>query len=114
MVLYFPVGCIMTIFERIKTLRKEKGLTQTELAQAIGYKDKSVISHIERGEQNLYQDKIKAIADALEVSPGYLINGYDDNDEQLNLLVDLYKSLNNDNKKKLLELAQLYANSNNQ
>lgn len=104
----------MTIFERIKTLRKEKGLTQTELAKAIGYKDKSVISHIERGEQNLYQDRIKAIADALDVSPGYLINGYEDKDEQLKTLIDLYNSLNNENKGKLLELARLYANSNNQ
>lgn len=72
----------MTIFERIKTLRKEKGLTQTQLAIAIGYKDKSVISHIEKGEQNLYQDRIQAIAKALDVTPGYLINGYDDIEEK--------------------------------
>lgn len=112
MVLYFVVGCIMTIFERIKTLRKEKGLTQTDLAKAIGYKDKSVISHIERGEQNLYQDKIKAIADALGVSPGYLINGYDEKDEKLNKLVDIYNQLSDENKNKLIELAELYNKSN--
>lgn len=101
----------MTIFERIKKLRKEKGLTQTELAIAIGYKDKSVISHIEKGEQNLYQDKIKAIADALEVSPGYLINGYEENDELLHKLVDIYTQLSDENKHKLVELAELYNQS---
>ncbi len=102
----------MTIFERIKKLRKEKGLTQTDLAKAIGYKDKSVISHIERGEQNLYQDKIQAIADALDVSPGYLINGIEEKDEKLNKLIELFNQLSDENKNKLIELAELYNKSN--
>ena len=39
----------MNTGERIKNLRKEKGLTQTELAHKIGYKDKTALSKIERG-----------------------------------------------------------------
>jgi len=43
---------------KIKELRKERNLTQTDLAKSLGYSDKSVISHIERGDADMTYEKI--------------------------------------------------------
>ena len=62
---------------RIKHRREELGMTQEDLAAALGYKSKSSINKIELGVQNLRQSKIKAIADALSTTPSYIM-GWDD------------------------------------
>lgn len=98
----------------LKELRINKGLTQEELAKELNV-GQSTIAMWERGERvpkniEMYED----IADFFNVNLNSLTGKSNNNDdEQLKLLVELYKSLNDDNKKKLLELAQLYANSNN-
>ena len=66
----------MTIGLRIKELRELKGMSQEELAMKLGYKSRSSINKIELGERNLTQAKIKAIADALDTTPGYIM-GWD-------------------------------------
>ena len=43
---------------KIKELRKERNLTQTDLAKSLGYSDKSVISHIEKGDADMTYEKI--------------------------------------------------------
>ena len=97
----------------LKNLRMDKGLTQGELAKELNVAQ-STIAMWERGERvpkniEMYED----IADFFNVNLTTL-TGKNNNDEQLKLLEELFESLNDDNKKKLLELAQLYANSNNQ
>lgn len=67
----------MEIGERIKQRREELGMTQDELARAIGYKWRSSINKIELNSQNLPQKKIIAIAKALKVTPSYLM-GWED------------------------------------
>ena len=52
------------IGSKIKELRKERNLTQTDLAKSLGYSDKSVISHIEKGD-----------ADLSRRAPKYLMQG---------------------------------------
>lgn len=47
-----------TIGPKIKTFRKEQGITQSELAEALGYSHKSVITHIEKGESEMSYEKI--------------------------------------------------------
>lgn len=47
-----------TIGPRIKAFRKGRGLTQSELALALGYSHKSVIAHIEKGESEMSYEKI--------------------------------------------------------
>ena len=46
------------IGSKIKELRKERNLTQTDLAKSLGYSDKSVISHIEKGDADMTYEKI--------------------------------------------------------
>ena len=53
----------------IKRYRKQKGLTQTELAEAMGYKDKTSISKIERGIATITVEQSKQIAKVLGFSP---------------------------------------------
>ena len=70
----------MNIGERIKIRREQLNISQDELAKKIGYKSRSSINKIEMGHYNLTQSKIKAIADALETTPGYIM-GWDEMDE---------------------------------
>ena len=57
----------MTIGEKIKLFREEKGLSQAELAHAAGYDSRSSIAKIEKGVSEPSQKALKRIADALEV-----------------------------------------------
>jgi len=59
--------------ERVRKLRIEKGLSQEALADLAGI-ERSYMGHIERGDQNITLIKIFQIAEALEMSPGYLID----------------------------------------
>ena len=47
-----------TIGPRIKAFRKERGITQAELAKSLGYSHKSVITHIEKGESEMSYEKM--------------------------------------------------------
>lgn len=61
------------IYERIRTRRLELGLTIEELAQKMGYRDKSSISKIENGKSDIPQSKVIAFAKALNTTTAYLI-----------------------------------------
>jgi transcriptional regulator with XRE-family HTH domain len=50
-----------------RKLREEKGITQEELAKALGYKNNSYISRIERGDFLPARDKLKKMAKILKV-----------------------------------------------
>ena len=65
----------------IAAARKRAGITQEELASRVGYKTKSAINKIELGIRDLPQKKIAAFADALGVTPGYLM-GWDETPAQ--------------------------------
>ena len=67
----------MTIGQRIKIRREQLGLSQAELAHRIGYQSRSSINKIELDQYSLRQSKIKAIADALDTSPAYIM-GWED------------------------------------
>ncbi len=67
----------MTIGQRVKARRVQLGMTQLELAQKLGYGSKATIARIEADSRNLKQSKIKAIADALDTTPSYIM-GWDD------------------------------------
>lgn len=59
------------IGEAIRKLREEKGMTQTELAKAIGYESRAAISYLESGKRIASVDCIGKLSEALGVSPLY-------------------------------------------
>ncbi len=63
------------IAERIKQARLDKGMTQDELAKALGLKSRSSINKIEKDTYELGLDRIKKIAKVLDVDPDYLVFG---------------------------------------
>lgn len=69
----------MELYKRIKKRREELGMSQDELAQKLGYKSRSTIAKIEKGENDITQSKIAAFAQALQTTPGNLM-GLDSED----------------------------------
>lgn len=67
-----PAGAMATFGERLARLRKDAGITQTELARRIGG-SQSAISQIEKGERKPSYDTIQQLAGALGVTPAYLL-----------------------------------------
>lgn len=65
------------LFKRIRARRKELKMSQEELAAAIGYTDRSVISRLEKGEIDLPQSKISMFAKALDTTPEWLMGWTD-------------------------------------
>lgn len=71
-----------TLCKNIKNRRIELGLSQSELADRVGYSDKSMISKVERGVVDLSQSKILSFATALECTPAFLV-GWEQPDSPL-------------------------------
>ena len=65
----------MEIGEKIKLLREAQKLSQRELADRVGYKDRSSIAKVEAGLVDLSRTKIEAFARALNVSFVSLMGG---------------------------------------
>lgn len=76
----------MTLYERIRKLRVEAGMTQDDLAKAMGYKDRSMITKIESGKVDISQKKVVEFAKVLNTTPAYLM-GWNEGSKisQLNL-----------------------------
>ena len=68
----------MQLYKRIRDRRVEKGYSQSELAQMLGYKDRSTIAKIESGKNDLNQSKIEAFAQALNTTAAYLMGWTND------------------------------------
>ena len=66
------------IGKRIKEKRESLGMTQEELAQRLGYKNKSSIAKIETGTNDIVQSKVVEFADVLDTTVAYLM-GWDNN-----------------------------------
>lgn len=79
----------MNIYTRIKKLREAKGMTQEQLAEKTGYKTRSAINKIEAGLRDINQSQIVSFANALNVSPAYLMGwekDSNDNSKNQNIL----------------------------
>jgi len=57
----------MSFGQKLRQLRKQKGLTQQQLAERLGYKTNSYISDVESGHFIPSREKLKKIAKALGV-----------------------------------------------
>jgi transcriptional regulator with XRE-family HTH domain len=64
---------MLELYKRIRLKREELNLSQDELARKLGYKSRSSINKIEKGENDIPQSKIVAFAEALKTTPEYLM-----------------------------------------
>lgn len=69
------------IGKRIKERRESLKMTQEELAQKLGYKNKSTIGKIETGVNDIVQSKVPEFANALNTSVAYLMGWINSGDE---------------------------------
>lgn len=77
------------IADRIRMMREQRGMTQQDLADAIGLKSRSSINKIEKNTYEIGLDKIKKIAKALNCDPDYLVFGNEeDKKAEINRLFD--------------------------
>lgn len=79
---------MLELYENIKKFRKEKKMSQEQLAKLTGYTDRSSIAKIEKGEVDIPQSKIMLFAKALDIDPGTLMGNdgaYDSADKSINI-----------------------------
>lgn len=89
----------MTVGQRIKLKREEKGLSQKELANLIGYESKSAVSYIESDKREVPFDKLSEIAKVLDVSPNWLLGWSEEPvfiQTDLSITVEQLKNLDRD------------------
>lgn len=67
----------MKLAERLKELRKEKGVTQTQIADYLGLKLRAY-QYYESGEHRPEYEKLMALADFFEVTTDYLLGRTDE------------------------------------
>ena len=99
----------MTVGERIKRRRLELGLTQEELAQKMNYKGKTSVCVVETGGDNVTTTKVKKFAEALGVSPSFLMGWEDPIASYVDSTYTDSES-KEDLTKKAMELYELYEN----
>jgi transcriptional regulator with XRE-family HTH domain len=74
---------VMTKGKRIRTLRIQHGFRQEQLARTIGVSKQTMYKYEFDIVTNIPSDKIEAIADALDVSPAYIMGWTRDADPNL-------------------------------
>lgn len=75
---------------QIKARRQQLGLTLEQLAQKMGYKDKSSISKIENGKADIPQEKVEHFARVLDTSVSYLMGESEDISQPQDRLIAFY------------------------
>lgn len=75
---------MLPLYQNIKSRRTELKMSQDTLAELTGYKDRSSIAKIEKGEVDLAESKIREFAKALKVSPQELM-GWDEPEEPVTI-----------------------------
>ena len=88
------------IAERIKNTRLNKGMTQQQLADKLGFKSRSAVCQIENDKYEISLETAKKIASALEVDADYLIFG--DTDSAKEEITDLFDRLTEDQQQSVL------------
>lgn len=80
----------MDIYDRIRFLREQRGMSQDELAKKIGYKDRTAVSRLESGKRQVKQSMILKLSDALQTTPAYLMGWEEDDSPDDRALLDAY------------------------
>lgn len=113
---------MLALYKNIKARRLELKMSQDRLAELTGYKDRSSIAKIGKGEVDLAESKIREFAKALKITPQELM-GWDDPDTDISIdetferICEFYNILNPEGKaealKRISELSQILQYSAN-
>lgn len=98
----------MKLCDRIRLRREELSMSQDELAKRLGYKSRSSINKIEKGQNDIPQSKIVEFAAALNTTTEYLM-GFSNNDEEKNdsdfrMIQRTYKKMTPKDKEKMIKI----------
>ena len=63
----------MNFGDRLRAARKARGLTQTELGEKCGTIKQTIFKYEKSIVTNIPSDRVEQLAEALDVSPGYLM-----------------------------------------
>ena len=80
--------------QKIQILRKKNGLTQVQLAAALGYNSTGMISQIEKGIKGMASDKVVQAAKILKVNPAFLFSNERMSRDSIEMLVMVNKIVN--------------------
>lgn len=72
----------MSIGKKIKELRTQKSMTQTEVAKALNTTCQTIFKYEQEIVTNIPTDKIEQLAKLFEVSPAYLIGWSESNENE--------------------------------
>lgn len=97
----------MTMGDRIRKARLEKGLSQAELAELLGYKSRSSINKIEVEGRDIPRSSIVKFAQVLGVTPSYLMGWEDDKTDPLDDLTNKYSNIKRIQMKKFPLLGEI-------
>lgn len=96
---------------RIKELREQKGLSQTDLAKLVGYQYRSTINKIENGQRNITTNLIAKLAKVFNTTPAYLMGWTDDPNEEKSTksqILELVEEMSEDKQKMLLDFIRSF------
>lgn len=99
-----------TMGSRIKEMRLKKGMTQEQLAEQLFIK-KSIVSCYENNRIDIKQSRIEALADILDTTIEYLINGFEQEDPIMDEIIYIVKGIKNQEiKNAILEQIKVMSN----
>lgn len=84
---------MLKAYERIRELRKERGWSQADLAEKVGYADKSMISRIENGKIDLKLPQLEEFAKVFGVPSSELVGDVGEEDAATYFLDDFAREL---------------------
>lgn len=109
---------ILKLYTNIKNERIKHGWTQTDLAQKIGYSDKSMIAKIEAGKIDLSQTKIRDFANVFNCTESYLM-GWEEQEEEFTLTekeieaLKIFRNLDAESQRQLVLMLAFLKDQNN-
>ena len=74
---------------KIRVLRKEAGLRQEDLQQALGYDSATMVSLIESGRKGMSMEKLSKAAEFFGVNEAFFLSRKPLTDDQIQMIVDV-------------------------
>lgn len=106
----------------IRNLRKEKKLTQKELAAKLGFSSSSALAMIEREERNLNVETINKLTKIFDVSADYILGKtserypgeIDKLEDEFKIFFNKMKNISPSDREKILKMIEIFEKESNE